>query len=228
MPCCSLIAVTAGHRDLLLAVGRVPGQERSEERRMAFAGSRGADNLNERLRLGMRASAISVWLVSTSDASGAPYGLAVTNASTLTASPPSIMVSISRKASSYPVLMRKRAFCLNMIHSGQIEMLDHFGQSARRDHRFVSPEWKNSECGLPYLETAMANLLCSVDEMHDYGDHTVIFGRIYDVRTSPAASELEPLIWINGGPARLDRGDHFSSFIRAKKSREIASSIDAQ
>jgi flavin reductase (DIM6/NTAB) family NADH-FMN oxidoreductase RutF len=157
----------------------------------------------EKLRQSMRASAISVSLVTTRDEDGSCYGMAVTSANSLSMEPPSMMVAINRSASSYPVLMRSGAFCLNMIHNGQMEMLDLFCRSEKRDVRFTSPEWKSGLYNLPYLDTAIANLFCRVDETHDYGTHTVFFGRIEDIRTSPSVETADPLIWINGAPAHL-------------------------
>ena len=158
----------------------------------------------EKLRQSMRASAISVSLITTRDEDGSYHGMAVTSANSLSMEPPSMMVAVNRTASSYPVLMRSRAFCLNMIHNGQMDMLDRFCRSEMRAARFASPEWRPGLYGLPYLETAIASLFCRVDESHDYGTHTVFFGRIEDIRTSPNMEGSDPLIWINGAPARFE------------------------
>lgn len=158
----------------------------------------------EKLRKSMRASAISVSLVATRDLDGSRHGMAVTSATSLSMEPPSMMVAINRSASSYPVILRSGFFCLNLIHTGQMEMLDRFCRSDLRAVRFDSDEWKAGAHGLPYLETAIASLFCSVDESHDYGTHTVFFGRIDDIRTAPGIDNADPLIWINGAPAQLN------------------------
>ncbi|MDR5653480.1 flavin reductase family protein [Ruixingdingia sedimenti] len=158
----------------------------------------------EKLRQSMRASAISVSLMTTRDEDGSYHGMAVTSANSLSMDPPSMMVAINRTASSHPVLMRSRTFCLNMIHNGQMEMLDLFCHSRMRAARFASPEWRPGLRGLPYLDSAIANLFCRIDESHDYGTHTVFFGRIEDIRISPRLDSTDPLIWINGAPARFE------------------------
>lgn len=157
----------------------------------------------EKLRQSMRASAVSVSLITTHDQDGGYHGMAVTSANSLSMDPPSMMVAINRGASSHAVLMQSRHFCLNLIHDGQMEMLDLFYRSEMRRMRFASPEWKPGLHGLPYLETAIASVFCHVDESHEYGSHTVFFGRIEDIRVSLPADRSDPLIWINGGPARF-------------------------
>jgi len=157
----------------------------------------------EKLRKSMRASAISVSLVTARDVDGSRHGMAVTSATSLSMDPPSMMVAINRSASSHPVIQRSGAFCLNLIHTGQMEMLDIFCRSDMRAVRFSSDEWKAGAYGLPYLDTAIANLFCRVEQAHDYGTHTVFFGRIEDIRTAAAIEAADPLIWINGAPAQL-------------------------
>ena len=158
----------------------------------------------ERLRQSMRASAISVSLITTRDQDGSFHGMAVTSANSLSFEPPSMMVAINRNASSHAVLLRSRAFCLNQIHSDQMDMLDLFCRSEMRDARFASPEWQSGLHGLPWLRTAIASLFCRVEETHDYGSHTVFFGRIEDIRISSRIDSPDPLIWINGAPAQFE------------------------
>ena len=158
----------------------------------------------ERLRQSMRASAISVSLITTRDLDGSFHGMAVTSANSLSMDPPSMMVAINRNASSHPVLLRSGAFCLNLIHSGQMEMLDLFCRSEMRDARFASPDWQRGLHGLPWLRTAIASLFCRTEETHDYGSHTVFFGRIDDIRISARIDNPDPLIWINGAPAQFE------------------------
>lgn len=157
----------------------------------------------EKLRQSMRASATSVSLITTRDEAGAFHGMAVTSASSLSMEPPSMMVAINRNASSYPVLLRSGVFCLNIIHNGHIDTLEAFYQSDKRDQRFASSEWRSGAKGLPYLQTAIASLFCTIEQAHDYGTHTVFFGRIDDIHVSDEIRNAEPLIWINGGPARF-------------------------
>ena len=165
---------------------------------------REVDHLTERLRQSKRATAVNVWLLSTFDADGKPHGLAVTNTSALADNPPSMLVSVSRQASSHPILISTGTFCLNMIHRGQFEVLEHFSHSDKRSQRFSSGPWKSGPLGLPYLETALANLFCRIDEAHDYGNHTVLFGRVIDVYTTDHLKSADPLIWINGRPAQFN------------------------
>lgn len=157
----------------------------------------------EKLRVSMRASAISVSLATTRDIDGTPHGMAVTSSNSLSMDPPSMMVAINRNASSHAVLLRSGVFCLNLLHCGQMDVLELFHDSKKRVIRFNSTEWTTGPLGLPYLQTAISSLFCKIEGSHDYGTHTVFFGRIEDVHLSSTLEKCSPLIWMNGGLASI-------------------------
>lgn len=163
----------------------------------------GAETLEEVLRRAKRSTAVSVSLLTTHDEYGRFSGLAVTSFAQLSNMPPAMMVSMDRNASTYPILVSTRAFCLNMIHSGQIEVFAPFCRSDRRAHRFSATDWKVGAEGLPYLESALINLFCVVDEIHAFGDHAAFFGRIVAAMATRNADGADPLIWRNGAAIRL-------------------------
>jgi len=160
---------------------------------------------SEKLRKGLRSSAISVSLLTTRDLQGIYHGLAVTGAVPLSTSLPSIMVAINRSASSYPAIQESNLYCINQITSRDMEILDRFCRRDMRARRFASCSWRPGLHGLPYLETAKTSFFCRVLGTHDYGDHTVFVGRIEGIRLGDnlEPGHADPIIWINGAPARL-------------------------
>jgi flavin reductase (DIM6/NTAB) family NADH-FMN oxidoreductase RutF len=160
---------------------------------------------SEKLRKGLRSSAISVSLLTTRDLQGTYHGLAVTGAVPLSTSLPSMIVAINRSASSYPAIQESNLYCINQITSKDMEILDYFCRSDMRDRRFQSCSWRSGLHGLPYLETATTSFFCRVRGTHDYGDHTVFVGRIEGVSLGDQVDpeKVDPIIWINGAPARL-------------------------
>lgn len=159
----------------------------------------------ESLRMGLRASAVNVSLLTTRDPEGRYHGLAVTTAVPFSTQQPSMIVAVSHSASAYPVIRDSGLFCLNQITSQDLEILDRFCRSDLRAARFTSEAWRPGPSGLPYLETATASFFCAVLGAHDYGDQTVFVSRIGDVRLGGRGGPdgFDPLIWINGGPAKL-------------------------
>lgn len=159
----------------------------------------------ETLRQGLRASAVNVALLTTTDLEGRYHGLAVTTAVPFSTQQPSMIVAVSHSASAYPVIRDSGLFCLNQIASCDLDILDRFSRSDQRAERFTSDAWRPGPHGLPYLETATACFFCNVLGAHEYDDQTIFVSRIEDVRLGLrcGADGFDPLIWINGGPAKL-------------------------
>ncbi|SFU16819.1 flavin reductase family protein [Mesorhizobium sp. YR577] len=165
---------------------------------------RNESEFGEKLRKGLRASAISVSLLTTRDNEGGYHGLAVTNAAPFSTAMPTMMVAVSQSASSYATIQDSRLYCLNHITSNDMAILDRFCRSDMRSTRFSSNAWQRGLHDLPYLETATSSFFCSVIGAHDYGDHTVFVGRIEGIWLREHSEEdFDPVIWINGAPRRL-------------------------
>jgi flavin reductase (DIM6/NTAB) family NADH-FMN oxidoreductase RutF len=159
----------------------------------------------EVLRAGLRATAVNVSLLTTRDAAGHYHGLAVTTAVPFATLEPSMIVAVAHQASAYPAISDSGVFCLNQITNRDIELLDRFCRSDLRASRFASAEWRADTGGLPYLKGALASFFCRVTSSHELEDQTVFISRIEGVRLGQRSAEddVDPLIWINGGPARL-------------------------
>ena len=164
----------------------------------------------EKLRKGLRSSAISVSLLTTRDTEGKYHGHAVTGAVPISTSQPSIMVAMSRSTSSFGAIEESNLYCINQITSKNMEILDCFCRSDMVARRFTSYYWKSGLHGLPYLENARTSFFCRVMGKHDYDNQTVFVGRIEGVWLGGDLDPegVDPIIWINGAPARLAERGH--------------------
>jgi len=160
---------------------------------------------SETLRKGLRGTGVNVSLLTTRDLEGRYHGLAVTSAVPISTQVPSMIVAVRNAASAFPAIRESGMFCLNQITSKDIDLLDRFSRSDLRASRFANGNWRAGSAGLPYLTTATASFFCRVMSSQDHEDHTIFIGRIEGVRLAgnSGAHEIDPLIWINGGPARL-------------------------
>lgn len=162
------------------------------------------DEVSGKFRESMRIAAASISLVTTVDEDGKYHGMAVTSAMSLSMEPPSMMVAINKSASIHPVIVRTGRFSLNMMAKVHTGLLESFSRSDLRDERFNKRHWGESAAGLPILVGAPAVHLCTVEETHDYGTHTVFFGCIEDVIMGSTASRCSPpLVWLNGALAPI-------------------------
>jgi flavin reductase (DIM6/NTAB) family NADH-FMN oxidoreductase RutF len=160
--------------------------------------------LADLFRASMRIAPAGVSLVTARAADGGFHGMAVTSATSLSMSPPSMLVAINRSASVHPIISSSRRFCLNLMGEPHGAILECFSRSDMRATRFTSEHWREGPGGLPLLKGALSSHICDVEAAHDYGTHTIFVGRVNDVVLPEiSARNLSPLIWLNGSHASL-------------------------
>jgi flavin reductase len=119
-------------------------------------------------------------------------GRTVSATFSLTANPPSIVVSI--KANS-PLAMRivaEQGFSLAMLAEGQELIADAFAGKIEASRRYLVGIWADWPSGRPRLLGAAAALDCLLSASVQVGDHTLFVGTIVATETSTHAG---PLIW---------------------------------
>lgn len=157
--------------------------------------------VTDAFRASMRLVAASVSLVTARDEAGVWHGMAVTSAGSLSMEPPSMMVAVNRTASIHPVIARTGYFTLNLMDESHAALLERFSRSDMRDQRFIPEDWTTADPGGPILKGALCAHVCTVAEAHDFGTHTVFFGKVTDViLQNPIAQNPAPILWLNGKP----------------------------
>ena len=155
-------------------------------------------------RTSMRIAPAGVSLITARDADGGFHGMAVTSATSLSMSPPSMLVAVNRSASVHPIISSSHRFCLNLMGEFHGDILERFSRSDMRTTRFISEHWREGPGGLPVLRGALSSHVCSVEAAHDYGTHTIFIGRVDEVFLPEiSVGNLSPLIWLNGSCASL-------------------------
>lgn len=155
--------------------------------------------MGEAFRASMRLVAASVSLVTARDAAGVWHGMAVTSAGSLSMEPPSMMVAVNRTASIHPVIAASGHFTLNLMDESHGAMLERFSRSDMRDQRFTLEDWTPAGESGPVLKGALCAHVCTVVAAHDFGTHTVFFGKVDDVvLQNPATQAPAPILWLNG------------------------------
>lgn len=154
----------------------------------------------EAFRASLRLVASSISLVTARDAQGGWHGMAVTSAGSLSMEPPSMLVAVNRTASIHPVIFASGAFTLNLLGEAHTGLLERFSRSEFRDQRFTSGDWTDGAG--PILKGALCAHVCTVAEAHDFGTHTVFFGRVTQV-ILPGPDATTPLLWLDGKRASV-------------------------
>jgi flavin reductase len=123
-------------------------------------------------------------------------GITATAVTSVTTQPPALLVCINRSTSIHSVLEKGAHFCINLLHHHHIDISNAFGGFIKCDDKFAYGTWKDHDSKVPYLTDAQANLFCVVDDVLDYGTHTIVVGKIDAIIIT---GEVEPLIYQNGG-----------------------------
>lgn len=103
-----------------------------------------------------------------------------------------LALSISPEHASYPLLRQGKAFTVNVLHQGQVDLARHFGcRSARDGDKLVGIRSRAGRFGAPILLDAAAYLECRVTGRMAAGDHELVIGKV--VAGEVLAPGAEPL-----------------------------------
>src|SRR5215475_5549740 len=133
-------------------------------------------------------------------------GMTVTSVSSLAVDPPSLIVSINRASSSWPLLERYRSFGVNILKADQLAIAERFdGRGGLKGAaRFAGAQWTRLASGVPLLKGALAAIDCEVEDIVERHSHALVIGRVLDLELSEPAAALA--YW-QGRYVTLDRDE---------------------
>jgi flavin reductase (DIM6/NTAB) family NADH-FMN oxidoreductase RutF len=136
-------------------------------------------------------------------------GMTVTSVSSLSIDPPTLIVSINRESSTWPVLKRYGVFGVNVLTSDQIDIAERFsGQNGLKGReRFAGGEWVARGPSAPLLVGASAAIDCEVEDVIERHSHAIVIGRVRDLTLSKQESSLA--YW-HGRYVAIDRDEDIS------------------
>ena len=144
-----------------------------------------------RFRAIMRAPVSSVVIVATG-AKGRRAGCTVTSVCSLSDSPPSVLVCLNNASAARKAVVENGRFTVNyLLDSHQDEANRLAGRSGDTgDDKFSSDCWLDGVEGLPYLDGALATLVCDVANVLEFGTHSVVCGAISRALVADGSSPL--------------------------------------
>ncbi|MDI6029146.1 flavin reductase family protein [Corticibacterium sp. UT-5YL-CI-8] len=145
----------------------------------------------------LEARAVGAAVVAARDDAG-PAGLLALSATHLCASPPILMVSISRKTSALATILNSGHFSINYLAADHTNLADIFGgkESAKGADRFDPDDWTTLTTGAPILRNAVGALDCLLEDTIERHDTLIAFGRMVDF--TGATGDRQPLISFAG------------------------------
>jgi flavin reductase (DIM6/NTAB) family NADH-FMN oxidoreductase RutF len=104
-----------------------------------------------------------------------------------------LAVSINPEHSSYALLKESRAFSVNVLKKGQLDLAAHFGRSDSANKLASTTD----RLGLPLLREALAWFACRVVSEYPAGDHRLVLGKVFDGELLDP--EAEPMSYVETG-----------------------------
>jgi flavin reductase (DIM6/NTAB) family NADH-FMN oxidoreductase RutF len=153
-----------------------------------------AGDIQQNFRLAMRRVASTVTIVSARDG-GERHGTTATSVTSISMDPPSLLVCFNQMSRLHHFLHRQQRFCINVLHTSNLDVAKVFSSNATGSERFAIGDWRTDDDDVPYLANAQANLFCGKEQEINYGSHTIFIGRVLQALTR---EDISPLVYRDG------------------------------
>jgi flavin reductase (DIM6/NTAB) family NADH-FMN oxidoreductase RutF len=133
--------------------------------------------------------------VATAAHHGVQHGMTVTSFTSLSLTPPQILVSLAQNTRTHDLVTRSRLFGISILSAEQQEISNRFaGRVEDEPDRFNGLETFTLATGAPLIAGGLAHLDCHVVTTLGSGTHTIFIG---EVLAAQNAGDGEPLIYFN-------------------------------
>lgn len=106
--------------------------------------------------------------------------------------PPMICVAIKQDRPVAQALQNSEKFALNLLHTGQKDMMAHFGKGFEPGQDpFQGLETETQQLGLPLLKHSLCFLECQLKHVYEAGDHSLFVGEVLNAGTE---EEGQPVV----------------------------------
>ena len=140
--------------------------------------------------MGTAPAAVSI--VTTVGADGSPRGMTVAAVSSVSAEPPSLLISVDHRSRTLPDLRSAGYFAVNYLRGDRAEVSQRFASTVA--DRFAGIEWRPGATGMPILHAdCLSWLECRIDQVIHSGDHVILIAGVLD--GAPPPPESRPLMY---------------------------------
>ena len=146
------------------------------------------------LRRVMGHFATGVTIITTFAPDGKLHGLTANAISSLSLTPPLLLICVDKKSESYPCFEQSKAFTVNVLADDQEDLSRRFAVSGA-PNKFEGVSYRLGANQAPILNGAVAYIECKVVAAHEGGDHTIYIGEVEQAETR----EGKPLLFYRGG-----------------------------
>lgn len=129
-----------------------------------------------------------VTVITSRDAHGSPVGMTVSSFTSVSLTPPLVAFLPGKSSSTFPVIAERGTFCVNVLAADQEWVCRALSKSG--GDKFAEVPWRPGLHGDPVIDGVVAWISCTIEAMHEAGDHHIVIGRVHDLDADGTASPL--------------------------------------
>jgi flavin reductase (DIM6/NTAB) family NADH-FMN oxidoreductase RutF len=145
------------------------------------------------LRQVMGHFATGVTIITTLNKSGQLHGLTANAFTSVSLEPPLLLISVDKKAESWPAFEESKVFTVNILADSQEALSRKFAVSG--GNKFEGVAYRIGANGAPILDGVLTYIECTLFAAYEGGDHSLYLGEIQQAETR----EGKPLLFFRGG-----------------------------
>ncbi|MBW7882242.1 MAG: flavin reductase family protein [Caldilineaceae bacterium] len=129
--------------------------------------------------------------VVTTVANGHYIGITASSLTSVSLSPPQILICVARKLYTHAAIEESGVFAVNILSTEQLEWGMRFaGLIPEVEDRFAGIDWTTGTTGCPLLPGVLGWLDCRVRHAYEGGDHTIYVGEVLAASARDAGAPL--------------------------------------
>jgi flavin reductase (DIM6/NTAB) family NADH-FMN oxidoreductase RutF len=145
------------------------------------------------LRQVMGHFATGVTIITTFNKDGQMHGLTANAFTSVSLEPPLLLISVDKKAESYPAFEESKVFTVNILADEQEALSRKFAVSG--GNKFEGVAYRRGANGAAILDGTLAYIECTLYAAYEGGDHSLYLGEIQEAEVR----EGKPLVFYRGG-----------------------------
>ena len=145
--------------------------------------------------------------VITTDGPAGPGGFTASAVTSVTDTPPTLLVCVNRNVSSLGAMLENAVLCVNTLGTRHRDVSRIFSAKVPMAERFATARWQKAATGAPVLADAVVAFDCRISRSVDVGTHIVLF---CDVVALPESGGDEALIYFRRTYHRLGSHSHIN------------------
>jgi 3-hydroxy-9,10-secoandrosta-1,3,5(10)-triene-9,17-dione monooxygenase reductase component len=108
-----------------------------------------------------------------------PVGMTCQSFSSVSLEPPLVMFCPAKTSRAWPLMRKAGFFCVNFLAADQQDISN--GMATKGAEKFAGVGWKPASTGAPLIDGVLGYVDCTIDKVHEAGDHYIVVGRVEEL-----------------------------------------------